>query len=90
MNPSMNPNLNPNLNLNLNPNLNPNPNPNFVNIHHLNRVGENQSQNHITIDKARVTLLLEINSELIRETVQIQNSGKVDQEEKTSDKGFYG
>lgn len=74
--------------MNLNPNLNVNPN--FVAAHLLNRAGENQNQNQVAIDKAKVTLLLEINSELFRETVQIQASGKVDQEEKTSDKGFYG
>jgi len=54
----------------------------------MNRAME--TQNHIAIDKSRVTLLLEINSELLRETVQLQTSGKVDQEDKTSDKGFYG
>ena len=54
----------------------------------MNRAMETQS--HIAIDKSRVTLLLEINSELLRETVQLQTSGKVDQEDKTSDKGFYG
>lgn len=54
----------------------------------MNRAME--TQNHIAIDKSRVTLLLEINSELLRETVQLQTNGKVDQEDKTSDKGFYG
>ncbi|KAF8421413.1 hypothetical protein EV426DRAFT_198695 [Tirmania nivea] len=54
----------------------------------MNRAME--TQNHIANDKSRVTLLLEINSELLRETVQLQTNGKVDQEDKTSDKGFYG
>ena len=54
----------------------------------MNRAME--TQGHIAIDKSRVTLLLEINSELLRETVQLQTNGKVDQEDKTSDKGFYG
>ncbi|KAF8455286.1 hypothetical protein BDZ91DRAFT_686376, partial [Kalaharituber pfeilii] len=48
-----------------------------------------ESQNQLAIDKARVTLLLEINAELLRETVQLQAAGK-HQEDKSADKGFYG
>lgn len=54
----------------------------------MNRAIENQQQ-QLAIDKSRVTLLLEINSELLRETVHLQSFGKHN-EDKSTDKGFYG
>ena len=42
------------------------------------------------LDRSRVTLLLEINAELFRETLQLQTAGKMPQEDKSADKGFYG
>lgn len=56
----------------------------------LNR--QMESQNQLQLDKSRVTLLLEINAELLRETVNLQSTGKslpTQGEEKTPDKGFY-
>lgn len=52
-----------------------------------------ESQNQLQLDKSRVTLLLEINAELLRETVSIQANGKnpsqPGEERAGHDKGFY-
>jgi len=49
-----------------------------------------ETQSQIQTDKSRVTLLLEINSELLRETVTLQAAGKPAQEDKNPDRGFLG
>lgn len=50
-----------------------------------------ESQNQLQLDKSRVTLLLEINAELLRETVNLQSNGKSlpSQSDEKPDKGFY-
>lgn len=50
-----------------------------------------ESQNQLQLDKSRVTLLLEINAELLRETVNLQSNGKSlpSQGDEKPDKGFY-
>lgn len=55
----------------------------------LNR--QMESQNQLQLDKSRVTLLLEINAELLRETVNLQSNGKSlpSQGDEKPDKGFY-
>jgi len=54
----------------------------------LNRQMETQSQ--LQLEKSRVTLILQINTELLRETISLQASGRGagGEEHKTPDKGY--
>ncbi|RPA92440.1 hypothetical protein L873DRAFT_1709977, partial [Choiromyces venosus 120613-1] len=49
-----------------------------------------ETQNQLQLDKSRVTLILQINTELLRETINLQANGKGTggEENKTPDKGY--